>query len=102
MSWKTWFWDRQSTKLAGAGVFRSSPNRGYVSQTKTSRLASGYGSGRSSTWLNTLKIVVLTPIPTPIASTATMANPGFFRKVRNANRMSSMASARYTRCAISA
>jgi hypothetical protein len=51
----------------------------------TSRSGSLYGSGRSSTALVTLKIVVLAPIPNAIVSAAAIVNTGLRARVRNAN-----------------
>ena len=42
----------------------------------TKRSPSGYGSGRSSTPLMTVKIAVAEPIPTANATTASSATPG--------------------------
>ena len=42
----------------------------------TNRSLSGYGSGRSSTPLTTVKIAVVEPIPTANATTASSATPG--------------------------
>ena len=46
--------------------------------------ASGYGRGRSSTALTTVKMAVLAPIPSASVSTATAVNPGLFSIVRTA------------------
>ena len=42
----------------------------------TKRSLSGYGSGRSSTPLTTVKMAVAEPIPTANATTASSATPG--------------------------
>src|SRR5262249_21185020 len=57
---------------------RSSPH------TITSRRASAYGSGRSSTALTTLKIAVQAPMPSAIVIVATAVKPAFFLRPRAA------------------
>jgi hypothetical protein len=54
----------------------------------TSRSGSGYGSGLISTAWNTLKIVALAHTPSASVSTAVIANVGWARSVRTANRTS--------------
>ena len=54
---------------------RSSPH------TRTSRGASTYGSGRSSTVLTTLKIAEQAAMPRPIVRIATAMKPGLLRSV---------------------
>ena len=48
----------------------------FVPYTVTKRSPFGYGSGRSSTPLMTVKIAVAAPIPTANATTARSATPG--------------------------
>jgi hypothetical protein len=54
--------------VAGSAVFTRYSN--------TKRSPSGYGSGRNSTPLMTVKIAVAEPIPTANATTASSATPG--------------------------
>src|SRR5262245_51707987 len=54
----------------------------------TMRSASGYGSGRSSTPLITLKIAVLAPMPRPSVRMNARANPGMRGRLLRAMRMS--------------
>ena len=60
---------RQSRKLAGATENR--PYCGTTSCTRTSASGSGYGSGRSSTPLTTLKMALVAPMPSASVRTAT-------------------------------
>ena len=55
-------------KMPGASVF--------TPKSDTKRSASGYGSGRNSTPLTTVKMAVAEPIPTANAATASSATPG--------------------------
>jgi hypothetical protein len=50
----------------------------------TMRFASGYGSGRRSTALITLKIAVFAPMPNASVRTAMSVNPGDLRSWRRA------------------
>ena len=52
--------------------------------TIASRSGAGYGSGRSSTPLATLKIALLAPIPSAIVNSAVAVNPGVRRSIRTA------------------
>ena len=52
------------------------------------RSASGYGSGRRSTPLMTLKIAVLAPMPRPSVRMKASENPGILGRLRRAIRMS--------------
>jgi hypothetical protein len=54
------------------------------------RSASGYGSGRRSTPLITLKIAVLAPMPRPSVRMNASEKPGIRGSVRRATRMSSI------------
>jgi hypothetical protein len=56
------------------GVTR--PLSAYRVRTDTTRSAPGYGSGRRSTALTTLKIAVVAPTPSAIVSSATAVNDG--------------------------
>src|SRR5205823_10045122 len=49
---------------------------------------SGYGSGRNSTTLTTLKMAVLAPIPSARVSTATAVKAGCMASIRKAYRKS--------------
>src|SRR6266511_2033646 len=59
-----------------------------VDQRNTSRLASGYGNGRSSTASTTLKMAVLAPMPSAKVTTAMSAKIGFFTSIRKPKRKS--------------
>lgn len=61
--------------LLNTGLVLTVPPR-RVSETRTRLLADGQGSGFSKTPLTTLKIVLVTPVPSAIISTETRANPG--------------------------
>src|SRR6478672_11853591 len=61
------------------------------------RSASGYGNGRSSTPLMTLKIAVLAPMPRPSVRMKASEKPGIRGRVRRARRMSSIMCAGYRR-----
>ena len=67
---------------------RSMPRPGAVWVTRTTRSASPYGSGFSTTSSNTEKMAVLAPIPSAMVAIATAAKPGVRRTARNANRAS--------------
>ena len=54
----------------------------------TSRSASGYGSGRSSSALATLKIAAFAPMPSASDSTTDAAKPGRRSRLRSAWRSS--------------
>src|SRR5215469_5722840 len=54
----------------------------------TSRSGWWNGSGLSSTALTTLNIAVVTPMPSAIVTTATVANPGLLLSLRSAYRKS--------------
>src|SRR5262249_54080837 len=66
-------------------------------QRMTSRSASAYGSGRSSSACATLKTAVVAPIPRASDSAAVAANAGVLTKPRRAMRQSCSAS-RTPRC----
>ena len=71
---------RQSKKLAGATENR--PYCGTISLIRTSASASGYGSGRSSTPLTTLKIALVAPMPSARVRMAAIEKPGDFTSCR--------------------
>src|ERR1051325_878871 len=58
---------------------------------RTSCCGSLYGKGRNNAAFTTLKMAVVTPIPSPSVNTTIAAKPGFRANCRNANRMSFMA-----------
>ena len=75
--------ERHSRKFSGCTatvVFESDG----CSRSVTRRPESGYGSGRSSTALTKLKIVVFAPMPSASESTATIVKPGLLRSERRA------------------
>ncbi len=74
---KTAFCCRQSRKVAGATEKR--PYCGTISWTRTSEPGFGYGNGRSSTPLTTVKIALLAPMPSDKVRIATMVKPGVRR-----------------------
>jgi hypothetical protein len=68
--------------LRPSGVFAL--RAGNRSTIRTSRSLSGYGSGRSSTALTTLKTAVVAPMPSASVATAAVANPGLRARPRTA------------------
>ena len=64
------------------GVF--AVRAGSRSTIRTSRSLSGYGSGRSSTALTTLKTAVVAPMPSASVMTAAAAKPGLRTRPRAA------------------
>jgi hypothetical protein len=50
----------------------------------TMRSGSGYGSGRSTTALTTLKMAVVAPMPSASVRIAVSANEGWRRRLRTA------------------
>src|ERR1019366_3821892 len=78
----------QSRKFGADGPSRLMPSFRSVSQIIARRSAPGYGNGRSTTELTTLKIAVFAPMPSARTSKATMVKPGALRNVRKEYRKS--------------
>ena len=88
---KVRLWACQSKKFAGdtaKRVMPGNPSAGGTCQTNVSQSGSGYGSGRSSTALTTLKMAVLAPMPSARTRIAAIAKPGRLRRTRTAYRRS--------------
>ena len=78
-----------SSRTSGMDIQNwSKPRLGNVVVTYSSCSAFGYGSGRRSTPLTTLKIAVLAPMPSASVRTVSAANPGWRLRPRRAYRRS--------------
>ncbi len=75
-----------SATLGGEMEHQSFDEPGYVSQIVTSRASSPNGSGRRRTPFTTLKIAVVTPMPSASVRMTAALKPGRARTVRSAWR----------------
>src|ERR1044071_7052351 len=87
----------QRMKFAGPTTFETPGRFTFVSQMTAMRLASRYGKRSRKTALTTVKMALLTPIPSASVRTATNVKPGDFKSCRKAKRRSFIVSLHVTR-----
>src|SRR5689334_20758484 len=88
MSSKEWFCCRKSSQFRYESSKGSGPCRRLTSLITSRRSGSAYGMGRSRTALTTLKIAVVTAMPSARMITAIAVKLGCFNNPRNAHRRS--------------